>query len=117
MLFAVARFYQHLTTGCEWDWGIVWGHVSSRDLVTWVHHPLALKPSHGSFDADGCFSGCCVENDQGVPTILYTGARLRSNKECGDMPPADQDLQLPFFESQLAAVPESSSGSGSTGAV
>lgn len=24
---------------------ICWGHASSRDLVHWVHHPIALRPS------------------------------------------------------------------------
>lgn len=60
----------------------------------------------GGLDADGCFSGCCVVDTNGVPTILYTGVRLRSNPDCGPLPPPEQDLQLPFVESQLAAVPE-----------
>ena len=41
-----------------------------------------------------------------MPTILYTGVRLRSNPDCGPLPPPEQDLQLPFVESQLAAIPE-----------
>ena len=61
----------------------------------------------GGPDADGCFSGCCVVDTNGVPTILYTGVRLRSNPDCGPLPPPEQDLQLPFVETQLAAVPES----------
>ena len=40
----------------------------------------------------------------GTPTILYTGVRLRSNPECGPLPPAECDLNLPFIESQLVAV-------------
>ena len=42
----------------------------------------------------------------GTPTILYTGVRLRSNPDCGPLPPPEHDLNLPFVESQLAAVPE-----------
>lgn len=34
---------------------------------------------------------------------MYTGVRLRSNPECGPLPPVDCDLQLPFIESQLLA--------------
>ena len=50
-------FYQHIPDGCEWDFGIVWGHAISSDLVHWEHLPNALKPSPGGLDADGCFSG------------------------------------------------------------
>eukprot|EP00892_Ulva_mutabilis_P009472 jgi/Ulvmu1/6898/UM031_0104.1 len=96
-------FYQHLPTGCEWDWGLVWGHAVSTDLVHWEHLPPALRPSPGFLDADGCFSGCCTVDEAGVPTIMYTGVRLRSNQDCGPLPPADCDLQLPFIESQLLA--------------
>jgi beta-fructofuranosidase len=97
------RFYQHLPTGCEWDWGLVWGHAVSHDLVHWRHLPPALCPSPGKLDADGCFSGCCTVDVDGVPTIMYTGVRLRSNPDCGPLPPTECDLQLPFIESQLIA--------------
>ena len=101
----LARFYQHLTESCEWAFGIVWGHAISRDLLHWQHQPPALLPTPGGADADGCFSGCCVVDSDGTPTILYTGVRLRSNPECGPLPPVSQDLNLPFVESQLSAVP------------
>jgi hypothetical protein len=97
------RFYQHLPTGCEWDWGLVWGHAISSDLVHWEHLPPALRPTPGKLDADGCFSGCCTVDEAGVPTIMYTGVRLRSNQDTGPLPPAECDLQLPFIESQLLA--------------
>lgn len=97
------RFYQHLPTGIEWDWGLVWGHVVSKNLVHWQHLPPALSPTPGKLDADGCFSGCCTVDADDVPTILYTGVRLRSNQECGPLPPTESDLQLPFIESQLLA--------------
>ena len=72
----------------------------------WEHLPPALVPSPEWVDADGCFSGCCVQNSQGVPIILYTGVRLRSNHEAGPLPPPDQDLGMVWIESQCAAVPE-----------
>lgn len=100
------RFYQHILNGCEWDFGIVWGHAMSEDLVHWEHLPPALLPTPGGNDADGCFSGCCVLDADGRPVILYTGVRLRSNPECGELPPADCDLNLPFIESQLSAIPD-----------
>jgi hypothetical protein len=37
---------------------------------------------------------------------MYTGVRLRTNAAAGPLPPADRDLQLPFIESQITAVPE-----------
>ena len=108
---ATRRFYQHILNGCEWDFGIVWGHAASDDLVYWEHLPPALLPSPGGADADGCFSGCCIVDADGTPVILYTGVRLRSNPECGDLPPPECDLNLPFIESQLSAVPEPSARS------
>ena len=42
----------------------------------------------------------------GLPVLLYTGVRLRSNAGAGPPPPPEHDLQLPFVESQLVAVPE-----------
>jgi hypothetical protein len=65
---------------------------------------VALAPTKGFRDADGCFSGCATIDTDGTPTILYTGVRLRSNTDCGPLPPPNQDLQLPFVECQLLAV-------------
>lgn len=42
------RFYQHIVNGCEWDFGIVWGHSVSSDLIHWEHMPPALIPSEGA---------------------------------------------------------------------
>ena len=80
----------------------------SEDLVYWEHLPPALLPTPGGNDADGCFSGCCVVDADGMPVILYTGVRLRSNPECGELPPESCDLNLPFIESQLGARPDMS---------
>lgn len=72
----------------------------------WEHLPPALVPSPDWVDADGCFSGCCVQHHEtGKPMILYTGVRLRSNHEAGNLPPPDQDLGMVWIESQCAAVP------------
>lgn len=49
-----------------------WGHVSSRDLVRWRRHPIALSPSPGGPDADGCWSGCTRVLD-GHVHLYYTG--------------------------------------------
>jgi len=69
-------FFQHrpyFTYGPALDGsGTGWGHASSPDLVHWQHEPVALMTVPGSYDADYCASGCCVINDDGVPTIIYT---------------------------------------------
>ncbi|WP_454699141.1 glycoside hydrolase family 32 protein [Arthrobacter humicola] len=53
---------------------IVWGHVSSADLVRWEEHPVALRPQHGGPDEYGCWTGV-VADDGGVPTAAYSGVR------------------------------------------
>ncbi len=64
-------FYQHNPWGRTWG-NMSWGHVVSTDLVHWEHLPIALVPG-STYDAEGIFSGCCVIDDKGVPTIIYTG--------------------------------------------
>ncbi len=49
-----------------------WGHVSSKDLLHWRHHPPALFPSAGDPDR-GIFSGNCFINKEGEATMLYHG--------------------------------------------
>ena len=51
---------------------LCWGHASSRDLVHWVHHPIALMPSVEGPDSRVCASGHAVDNN-GVATIIYFG--------------------------------------------
>ena len=64
-------FYQYNPHGPYLD-GTGWGHAVSDDLVHWEHLPMALEPTPGGPDAEGCYSGCAV-NDDGVPTVIYTG--------------------------------------------
>eukprot|EP00210_Caulerpa_lentillifera_P005193 g4963.t1 len=98
-------FYQQLTSGVAWDYGIIWGHATSTDLVHWEHLPPAIVPTPGGLDANGCFSGCCVKDvTTGLPVILYTGVRLRTNEDCGPLPPSNMDLNLEFIESQCFAI-------------
>jgi beta-fructofuranosidase len=60
-------------------WGnIHWGHAVSEDLIHWSDLPIALAPTPGGPDEAGCFSGCAV-ND-GLPTLIYTGAAGASNE-------------------------------------
>lgn len=67
------RFYQHVPNSSDWQWGLVWGHAKSTDLVHWEHLPVALEPTPNSLDQDGCFSGCATVDVDGRPALLYTG--------------------------------------------
>lgn len=66
-------FYQYNPKAAKWD-TMHWGHATSKDLLNWEHLPIALAPTPGGPDKDGCFSGCMVI-DNGKPVIVYTGVR------------------------------------------
>ncbi len=73
-------FYQHNPDAARFG-KIYWGHATSADLVHWQDLPIALAPTPDGPDADGCWSGCIVDDD-GVPTMLYTGLRGRVQRPC-----------------------------------
>jgi beta-fructofuranosidase len=64
-------FYQYNPNGAFWG-DMHWGHAESPDMIHWQHLPVALAPTPGGPDKDGCFSGSAV-NHGGVPTLIYTG--------------------------------------------
>lgn len=64
-------YYQHNPKAAKWD-TMHWGHAVSEDLLHWQHRPIALRPTPGGPDHEGCWSGCMVI-DQDQPAILYTG--------------------------------------------
>jgi len=73
-------FYQY-NPGGPFHNTIHWGHAVSDDLVTWEDEPVALSPSPGGPDRDGCWSGCAVDDD-GTATVLYTGGNGRTQLPC-----------------------------------
>lgn len=73
-------FYQYNPKG-PFHGTIHWGHAASADLVHWRHLPIALTPQPGSADADGCWSGCAVD-DNGVPTLIYSGHCAGAQRAC-----------------------------------
>ncbi|MGA3325678.1 MAG: glycoside hydrolase family 32 protein [Terriglobia bacterium] len=64
-------FYQYSTTIFP-QGPKCWGHARSKDMVHWEHLPMALDPTPGGPDKDGCWSGSAFINDS-VPTAVYTG--------------------------------------------
>jgi beta-fructofuranosidase len=64
-------FYQYNPDGPVHE-RIHWGHAVSSDLVHWADLPIALAPTPGRADADGCWSGCAIDN-HGIPTLIYSG--------------------------------------------
>jgi beta-fructofuranosidase len=53
-------------------WGDMhWSHAISPDLIYWKHMPMALSPTPGSYDADGCFTGSVFPDGESA-TVLYT---------------------------------------------
>ncbi|GAQ85722.1 Beta-fructofuranosidase [Klebsormidium nitens] len=96
-------FYQFNPLRALWDWGVCWGHAVSTDLVHWEHRPVALTPTPNSYDQDGIFSGCCV-NDQGVATILYTGVQIAGPESTVPVTSVSQLLGAAFSEVQCVAT-------------
>ncbi|MGC1361790.1 MAG: glycoside hydrolase family 32 protein [Silvibacterium sp.] len=64
-------FYQYNPNGAFWG-DMHWGHAISPDMVHWQHLPVALVPTPGGPDADGCFSGTAVIDGDAV-AMVYTG--------------------------------------------
>ncbi len=69
-------FYQYNPNAAVWG-DMHWNHAVSEDMIHWRHMPVALAPTPGWDDADGCFTGSAV-NDNGTATILYTGVKTVS---------------------------------------
>lgn len=92
-------FYQ-LNPGAS-VWGDMhWGHAVSADMIHWQHQPIALAPTPGGADSEGCFSGSAVVAD-GVPTFIYTGVQ--------NAPPAQatiRDGNDKLRETQMIATAE-----------
>ncbi len=65
-------FYQYNPNGAFWG-DMHWGHAESEDMIHWKHLPVALAPTPGGPDADGCFTGTAVVRD-GQVVVIYTGA-------------------------------------------
>src|SRR5256714_6511328 len=63
-------FYQYNPYGPVHE-QVHWGHAVSSDLLHWTDLPIALTPTPGRADAEGCWTGCAIDNN-GTPTLLYS---------------------------------------------
>ena len=52
-------FYQLNPHAAVWG-DMYWGHAVSRDMIHWRHEAIALAPTPGGPDGEGCFSGSAV---------------------------------------------------------
>jgi beta-fructofuranosidase len=64
-------FYQLNPHAAVWG-DMHWGHAVSTDMMHWHHEAIALRPTPGGPDSEGCFSGSAVDFN-GTPTFIYTG--------------------------------------------
>lgn len=63
-------FYQH-NPASPWHDRICWGHATSTDLVRWTDRGIALRPTPGTPDAAGCWSGVGVVHE-GYSELVYS---------------------------------------------
>jgi len=66
-------FFQYNRGASVWG-DMHWAHAVSDDMIHWRHLPIALAPTPGWDEADGCFTGSAAD-DHGTATILYTGLK------------------------------------------
>ena len=90
-------FFQY-HPGEQPDWNPqAWGHTVSRDLVHWKELPVAIAPTEGAYDKDGCFSGSIVEHE-GLFHAFYTAIdrtdpkRPRESRRCTQAHATSTDL-------------------------
>lgn len=72
-------FFQHNPYADTWG-HMSWGHATSRDLLHWTEHPIALPedPTVMMFTGSAVYdqhntSGLCPAGKAGCPILIYTG--------------------------------------------
>ena len=67
-------YYQYNPYGSQWE-NMHWGHSTTKDLVHWDSHPIALEPDW----LGSVFSGSCVTNGDEV-VAFYTSAGMHQTQ-------------------------------------
>jgi beta-fructofuranosidase len=78
----------------------LWAHATSSDMIHWHREAVALAPTPGGPDAEGCWTGTAAIVD-GKPTFLYTGV-----SKCTPEQATLADANPPLRESVCMAVAE-----------
>lgn len=94
-------YYQCFPYSCEWG-TMHWGHATSKDLVNFEHHPIALYPSK-EYDCNGCFSGTAIAEEDCL-RIYYTGVKYNKT--------LDGDIHRPENDNFVACQVEITSKDG-----
>jgi beta-fructofuranosidase len=66
-------FHQYNPHAATWG-DMHWAHATSPDMIHWRRLPVALAPTPGGADAQGCFTGSSILHN-GTPAIIYTGVQ------------------------------------------
>ncbi|KAJ8764190.1 hypothetical protein K2173_005370 [Erythroxylum novogranatense] len=85
-------FYQFNPNGPVWG-DIVWGHAVSRDLIHWLHLPLAMVADQW-YDQNGVWTGSATILPDGKIVMLYTGSTNQSVQVQNLAYPADHNDPL-----------------------
>lgn len=115
-------FFQQNMVGTYWR-NICWGHLVSEDLVSWRPVKEAITPTEDSVVPDGVWSGCAIEDANGVPLLFFTAGndsfrkeRMVSNQNIGVAYPADlSDPELIDWVIYPELAIEQKSGQGRSG--
>ncbi|KAG0491924.1 hypothetical protein HPP92_005322 [Vanilla planifolia] len=86
-------FYQYNRDAAVWG-NITWGHAASRDLVHWLHLPVAMVPDQW-YDANGVWTGSATVLPDGGLVMVYTGsANSTVQVQCVAVPADPNDALL-----------------------
>lgn len=83
-----------------------WGHRSSKDLLHWRWHTVALFPGDDDVE-DGIYSGNCFVNKKGEATMLYHGVDAGNCIATCAEPELDNWTKLP--SNPIVPIPEEGS--------
>lgn len=93
------------------DLSMDWGHAVSPDMIHWQHLPIALAPTPGGPDRDGCWTGTAVVDGNQV-AILYTGVvkvgngQFRQSQCLATSTDPDLNVWKKWPQAVIAAPPE-----------
>ena len=101
-------YYQYCPATSH-DCPVSWGHASSEDTVSWVHHRAAMTPSPAGLDRDGVWSGNTIAAGGDV-IAFYSGYR-RTHQYQSVLAARSRDGGFSFGDGEAAvADPRSDEG-------